>query len=404
MKVLYLHQYFNTKYEPGPTRAYFNCLELVKRGCEVTVISASSDKNKINKEHIVDKIKIIYLPVAYSNKMGVKRRFYAFLKFMLLSTKESMKHHFDYVYVSSTPLSVVFPVLLQKKFRRTPYVFEVRDLWPEVPIQMNAITNKSLISFFRWFEKKAYEKSSHIITFSPGMVQGILEAGIDKRKVSLIPSMAKLDLFGRDMVNKEIGARYGIDQDNFNVVYFGSFGRANAIDYILKAAKILEKSTGIRFLFLGNGFYKEKIVNSIENGNSKNVRYLGNFTVEETAKIVNLCQVSLVTFNNIPILSTNSPNKLFDSLSAGIPIIVNSPGWTKALVEDNNCGLYAEAGNPEAMADKILFLKSNRDIRVEMGRNARILAETKYDKSILYKKFHTILDEFELEENLMYSQ
>ena len=97
--------------------------------------------------------------------------------------------------------------------------------------------------------------------------------------------------------------------------------------------------------------------------------------------------MSIVSFKDLPILYTNSPNKLFDSLSAGKPIIVNSAGWTKRLVEENSCGYYVNPNKPSELADKILFLQSHPEVLKQQGLASRRLAETKYDKSILCKQF-----------------
>jgi len=122
------------------------------------------------------------------------------------------------------------------------------------------------------------------------------------------------------------------------------------------------------------------------------VKYLGTFNMEETSELVNLCDASLVTFTNIPILYTNSPNKLFDSLSAGKPIIVNSPGWTKTLVEESQCGIYVDPESPQNFVEKLMALKDNQKLLQEMGANSRMLAETTYDKSILCKQFCDVVD------------
>ena len=122
-----------------------------------------------------------------------------------------------------------------------------------------------------------------------------------------------------------------------------------------------------------------------------NVKFLGSFSMKDTSEIVNFSDVSMVSFKDLPILHTNSPNKLFDSLSAAKPIIVNSAGWTKDLVEINACGYYVNPNNPNELVEKLLYLRSNPDIIREMGKRSRKLAETKYDKSILCEEFAQLI-------------
>tara|TARA_R110002167_G_scaffold129337_15_gene312228 strand:- start:91 stop:1299 length:1209 start_codon:yes stop_codon:yes gene_type:complete len=393
MKILFIHQYFGTPDIPGPTRAYWNCSEIINKGHEVVVIrSSKKNKSLVEKEHF-NGIDMISLKVRYSNQMGVYRRFMAFVQFMLLATWYALREKdIDLVIASSTPLTIGFPALVLKKVKNIPYIFEVRDLWPEVPIQMGAVKNKLVIAIARWFEKSIYDNASSIIALSPGMESGVIATGIIEDKVVMIPNMSNVEIFYKRPTKGALAIKLGIASDAFKVVYFGALGLANSIDYILEAAKILKDVSDIEFLFIGEGAMLTKILEEKEAHNLDNVKYLGFFTLEETSEVVNECNISLVTFGNLPILGTNSPTKLFDSLSAGKPIIVNSAGWTKKLVEDNKCGVFADPESAEDLASKILYLKRSPSVMTEMSDNARKLAETDFDKSLLCQKFYGVVE------------
>ena len=387
MKILYIHQYFTTPDIPGATRSYWVSQALIEQGHEVTMIYAN-DKIVTNtfKEDRFG-IKTIAVKVSYSNSMSIFRRFLAFVKFMLRSTKVALQEKdVDLVYATSTPLTIGFPALAVKFFKGTPFVFEVRDLWPEVPIQMGALKNPIIIRLAKWFERHIYKKAAHIIALSPGMEDGVLAEGIPQEKVSMISNMAKIDKFWVREPHTGIMEELKLKPEVFKVIYFGSLGVSNAIDYILDAAKLLIDNKSIEILFLGSGSEVETIKNRIASDQLTNVRYLGNFNMEKTSEIVNICDVSLVTFSNIPILATNSPNKLFDSLSAGKPIIVNSPGWTKTMVEEHKCGFFVDPNSEQALVDRIVSMSQDKDALIQMGLNSRKLAETEYDKSILCDK------------------
>lgn len=397
MKILYLHQYFKTPDMPGGTRSYWNSLELIKNGHNVTVIRYSPyAKEKLSRE-TRDGIDIITLKLNYSQSMGVMSRLKSFVHFMLASTRIALKEkNVDFVIATSTPLTIGFPALVLQKLKRIPYLFEVRDLWPEVPIQMGGLKNKWAIKLALWFEKTIYKNASHIVALSPGMADGVINTGISPDKVTMIPNMAKIDKFWSRSVNTELMNELNITPDTFKIIYFGAMGEANAIEYILETAELLKNNSEIEFLFIGNGSKKDLIEETIVNKKLANVKYLGLFSMEKTSELVNICDVSLVTFSNIPILYTNSPNKLFDSLSAGKPIIVNSKGWTKTLVEENNCGLYVDPESPEDFMEKVLQLKDAPDTRRIMGLNSRKLAESKYDKSILCEQFGKVVDAIDI--------
>jgi len=397
MKILYIHQYFRTPYQSGGTRSYWICQELIKNGHQVTMLTTSNEiSNRIEKINI-DGIDVIYLKVPYDNYMSIIRRILSFVNFMFKSTWIAFKQKdIKLVIATSTPLTVGFPALIIKIFKKIPYVFEVRDLWPEVPIQMGGLNNKILIKFALWFEKAIYKNATHIIALSPGMEEGVIARDIPKEKVSMIPNMSKIEEFWSRERNPELYDKLGVSKTSFKIVYFGAMGVANDMDYILDAVKLLGNNKNIEFLFLGDGATKPHLENRCKTENIRNVFFLGKFPMTELSEIINICDVSLVTFMNLPILATNSPNKLFDSLSAGKAIIVNSAGWTKDMVEKHQCGLYVNPERPLELADNILLLKNNPNLTAEMGKNSRELAENVYDKSILCEEFGKIIDSLKI--------
>lgn len=390
MNILYIHQYFKTPSEPGGTRSFWVAKKLVESGHRVIMLTTKENQSQSVVRENIEGIEVIYMRNSYSNKMGVTRRLISFIRFMFLSSWIGLKQkNIHLVIATSTPLTIGVPALILKKLKRIPYIFEVRDLWPEVPIQMGGLNNKLLQNLAVWFERVIYKNAKHIITLSPGMFNGVVKHSVDKIKVSMIPNMAKTDKFWPRKSNDKLCNKLGISADKFNVIHFGAMGIANGLEYIIQAAKVAQDQNvnNLEFIFLGDGKVENSLKCMVNNLKLNNVTFLGSYPMSETSDIVNCCDVSLVTFADIPILRTNSPNKLFDSLSAGKPIIVNSCGWTKEMVEQNKCGLYADPSSPEELLKQIIYLKNNQDICSEMGINSRLLAERKYDKSILCDEF-----------------
>jgi len=393
MRILYIHQYFHTPLEPGSTRSYWISRELIKNGHQVIVIT-SNPKITHNKEvKEIDGIKVIYLKTAYNQSMSISQRLIAFIGFVWKSTAIAIKQkNIDIVFATSTPLTIGIPALLLKWFKHIPYIFEVRDLWPEVPIQMGAIKNKLIIKISRFFEKTIYKNASHVIALSPGMQDGVIKY-ISKKHTSMIPNMAKIDEFGERRKNIKIVEKHKLKPNSFKVIHFGSLGLANGAETIIDSARILKEDPTIDFLFVGGGSTENKLKEDSIKYNLTNVFFLGKFPMKETSEIVNISDVSIISFKDLPILYTNSPNKFFDSLSAGKPIIVNSAGWTKDIVEQHNCGYYVNPNNPQELVGKIKYLQTNPQIAAEMGVNSRKLAETEYDKSILLKKIVAVFND-----------
>lgn len=388
MKILYIHQYFNTPKEGGSTRSYWISKKLIEEGHDVVMLTSSPNQKRRLERRVVDQIQVISLRVVHKNNMSIFRRLVAFCSFMFLSSLVGAREKgVELVIATSTPLTVGFPAMFIKFFKGTPYLFEVRDLWPEVPIQMGAIKNRFLQKLTQWFERSIYRKAEHVVALSPGMEQGVLNQGISENKVTMISNMAKIDEFWPREITAEHYNYFKLKPDTFKVIYFGAIGLANGIEYVTDAISLLKDDSSIEFIFIGSGRMLDYMQKRKESEQINNFNFLGAFNMEKTSKLVNLCDVSLVTFSDYPILATNSPNKLFDSLSAGKPIIVNNPGWTKAMVEENKCGVYADCKSPQDLADKILYLKNNPDLIKQMGENSRKLAVEKYDKSILCKQY-----------------
>lgn len=345
----------------------------------------------------VDGIDVIYVKNRYNNSMSPMRKVLSFANFVRLAVLTASKEkNIDLVYATSTPLSVGVIALWLKRVKGWKYVFEVRDLWPEFPIQIGAVRNPLFIKVLRWLERRIYKKAEHIVALSPGMKEGVIKTGVKETKVSMIPNMSKPDKFWPREKNNMIAKRFGIDMAKFNVIHFGSMGPANGLGYIIETAKYLRdrNDQSICFIFMGSGSVERILKGKVQQYGLENVSFIAYHPMDVVSEVVNCCDASITTFLNLPILQTNSPNKLFDSLSAGKPIIVNSSGWTKELVEKNDCGFYVDPESPEQLADKLLEVKNNKELLMKWGENARRLSIEVYDKNLLTVKVAEIIEKY----------
>lgn len=395
MKILYIHQYFVLPQEPGGTRSYWISKELVRRGHEVVMVTGTNKNHPEAEDIYVDGIHVIYVKNAYSNYMSSLERIKSFMRFVWKAIKVSRKQkNIDVVFATSTPLTVGMVALWLKFTKRWKYVFEVRDLWPEALIQEGGINNGFIKWGLRLLEKWSYKFSSHVIALSPGMRDGVLKVGTPEEKCTMIPNMSKPDKFYPHEPNLEIAKKYGVDMSKFNVIHFGSMGICNGLGYIVEAAKLAQNQghNELNFVFLGDGATKPMLEDMVARHQLKNVQLLGNHGMDVVSEIVNCCDASITSFSNIPILATNSPNKLFDSLSAGKPIIVNSAGWTKDMVENDECGFYVSPEYPQELVDKLVEVKDNKELLKKWGENVRKLSLNVFDKDLLTAKVADVLE------------
>ena len=397
MKIVYIHQYFCTPEEPGATRSYWFARELVKRGHEVVMVTSTNAAHPNAGREVIDGIEVEYVKNEYSNYFSQWKKVWSFVRFMRSSiVRASKEGNVDVVYATSTPLTVGIVALWLKWRKGWKYIFEVRDLWPEFPIQVGAIKNRFVIWALRKLEKKIYDKAEFVVALSPGMMDGVLQAGTPKDKVCVIPNMSKPDEFYPHERSQEIVERFGLRTDKFNIVHFGSMGVANGLVYIIDTAQLLhdEHIDDVNFVFVGDGATLPKLQAEVQKRGLNNVQFLGSHKMRVVSEIVNCCDVSITSFLDLPILYTNSPNKLFDSLSAGKPIIVNSAGWTKDLVEKENCGCYVDPHQPQDFVDKIVVMKGDKNLLETWGKNARRLSLEVFDKAKLSKQMAEIVEKY----------
>jgi glycosyltransferase involved in cell wall biosynthesis len=378
MRILYLHQFFVTRAGVGGTRSYEFARRFVARGHSVRMVTAEGG------DRTVDGIEVAGVRGGYSDYVSATavsypRRMWAFARFALAATRAALRRpRPDVVYASSPPLTIALPALAAAARWRAPLVFEVRDLWPEAPIQMGALRNPLARLLARTLERFVYRRSTRLIALSPGIRAGVLATGVAEERVALAPNASDLDLF--DPAPREPG-------DRFTVSYFGTMGEANDLSAAVEAARLLPE---VEFVLMGDGKRRA----DLQRGAPENVAFPGvAASKQEVAALAARSDACLTLFKDVPVLATNSPNKLFDSFAAGRPAIVNMNGWMRALVEENEAGLYVRAGDGDDLAAKIAWLRDHPDEAAAMGRNARALAEREFDRDLLAERVLELLEE-----------
>ena len=397
MKIIYLHQYFNTPEMSGSTRSYEFAKHLTKIGHDVSVITTYRKPNNINKwfKTNYDGIKIYWLPLKYSNKMSYLNRLKSFAIFAWKSYFKAKKFEADIVYASSTPLSIVLPGVFVSRNKNIPLILEVRDLWPDIPIAMKIIKNPFLIFFFKLLESWAYKNSNSIITLSPEMRMGIILKKVDSRKIATIPNSSNLELFECD---KKLALSFRNERTWLRnkplLLYAGAFGKVNDLTYSVKLAKqLIDQKSNIRILLIGDGLEKEMLINEAK----KLDVYERNLFIESPLpkKYMPICYSAADIVANFVIDIeenwANSANKFFDGLAAGKPIFLNHGGWMSNLVKKYHCGLCMHGKKIEIVAKELDLAISNEHWLSSSGMASKNLAKKLFDRDIHLKQLEKIL-------------
>lgn len=386
MKVLYLHQYFITNSSAGGTRSYEFAKYLSENGIKVNVITGS----EVDKEYDEKNDLYVYSTnTKYSNNMSKWRRILAFLDYNIKALFKGLKiKDVDIVFATSTPLTIGLPAVLISKIKHKKLIFEVRDVWPDVPIELGYIKNKLMIKLLKAFELWIYKNSEHIIVLSEGMYNNLIAKGINKNKITIIENMANLYLY--DEI-KDIHKDSCLE-GKFVCIHPGTMGHVNGLDFILDVAKHTFKvDKDIVFLLIGEGKRKEHLKRRVKEENLINVIIKDALPKKEIVKVIKSSDIGIMCVDNkYKILEDNSANKFFDFLAAGLPVLINYKGWQKKVLEKYNCGKSDLV--PEAMANTIINLKKNNELRKKMGKNSRVLAENKYSDIVAKQKLLNIIN------------
>ncbi|ELH7810903.1 glycosyltransferase family 4 protein [Vibrio harveyi] len=402
MKVLYLHQYFATPNSNGGTRSYEMAKRLIKNGHEVVFVTTSafiSDCDYLKKgwnEVTIEGMKLHVLHMPYSNADGMLYRVFKFVKFSILATLKSLKIHCDVILATSTPLTIAIPGVIYSKIKRKPMVFEVRDLWPELPIAVGAIKSPILISISKWLEKWAYKNATRLIGLSPGMCDGIRKQGIESSKITLATNSCDTDLFD---IHEDIGRVYKREKLPFVgerklIVYTGTFGIINNVDYIIDLAKFsLNRNDNVCFVAIGAGMKKQDIINRAQDEGvfEKNLFILEPVPKTEIVKLLSAADLSLSLFGPIKEMWHNSANKLFDALASGTPIAINYGGWQKELIEKHKCGVVLHETNFELSANIIEDFLSDSAKYTKAKLACKDLAYNHYSRDIMANRLEKAL-------------
>ena len=410
MHILYLHQYFATPNIHGGTRSYSFAKHLTDKAHKVTIVTSNSylklnnfRNKKIIRKTRIDKIDIVVIDVAYSQKMPYFKRILSFIKFMVISSCFVMKKNdYDLVFATSTPLSIGVPALLAKTRHRIPFIFEVRDLWPEYPQNFGIIKNIAIIKILEKFSKLLYEKASKVIGISNSMLRRIEQKyDIDSKKLVELPigaDLERLDKINSELINR-IKSKYKLDK-KFIIGHAGTIGFVNHLENVIKIAKVFKKEKDIIFLIVGDGKEKKRLEDEIKRENLNNIYFLGEFNAYETFSIINIFNVCLFSIleydkNGNPTLNSEDAlsNKFFDYLAAGKPILMTAKGEITNLMDKYKFGFYLDMNDNKTIYEQIHQLKCDSILRKKMGHNSKQLAEGIFDRNKMCKKLEKIFNE-----------
>jgi glycosyltransferase involved in cell wall biosynthesis len=398
MRIVYIHQYYCNPQMAGGIRSYEQARRLVARGHTVHVITTDITPGKRAlgwRRTDEDGVDVHWYSVPYSNEMSFARRIRSFAEFMVLATTKAAGLKADLVFATSTPLTVAVPGVLAARLRRVPFVFEVRDLWPEVPIEMGALRNPVARKLAGGLASFAYRNAREVIALSPGMAAGV-SARRPATRTTVIPNAADMALFEvapgavqrfRDE-NRWLG-------DRPLIVYTGALGLVNGVEYLIRAARRMhEIDPDVQVLIVGHGReWDDTRRLAAEYGLlDRTVRMWPKVPKSELPVILGAATMSTSFVRPIRALWDNSANKFFDALAASRPIAINYGGWQADLLDESGAGLVLDPYDAER-AGELMAARVRDELWLKEAREAaHRLAVERFSRELLFERFEAVLN------------
>lgn len=400
MRILYFHQYFKTRGEAGGTRSFEMARRLVSAGHEVHVITADRSGRAENGDawwcSEEGGIQVHWTPVRYNNVMPYSDRIRAFLRYSWLAGRRGVGIPADVAFATSTPLTVAIPATFAARRQRIPMVFEVRDLWPELPIAVGALRGRVPIAMAQWLERMAYRNAAQLVALSPGMRDGMVRAGADPSRIEVIPNSCDVDLFDVGcQPGRRFRERYPWLGDRPLVVYTGTLGRINGVTYLARvAAHMANIDASVRFLVLGSGAEEERIRQEAHRLGVLNRSF---FMAQRVAKVdmpevLSAADVATSLFVDVKPMWHNAANKFFDALAARRPVMINYGGWQAEILESTGAGVVVPADEPGAAASALHSLLKNEERMARARAAAGELAQNRFHRDLLAEKLMRVLE------------
>lgn len=395
MKILIFYQYFGTPSGGWSTRYYEFTRRWVKAGHSVTVVTSPYYKSDIQADGFISRknvegVEVIVINSPDSNKDSFFKRAWNAFRFSIVSIYFALSEDHDLVLSSSGPITTAVPGLFSKWIRGKKLVFEVRDLWPKGGIELGKLKNPIIQRIALGFEKIIYQNSSLVVACSGGMEQGVKNV-VPEVSTLVISNSSDVELFSNNEHFPNLPQDFDATLPIF--IYAGSLGLMDDCSQILEGLRLID-NLEYNVVFIGDGAERNLLERLCEDyGLHRKVWFLGLIPKTEVVKWFGLARASFVTFKDLPVLGTNSPNKMFDSFAAGVPIIQSTRGWIANLVNQSSCGINVDPTKPKDFADAIQLFLENPDLANEMGRNAKALAENDFNRTVLSNKFLAGLNE-----------
>ena len=397
MHILLIHQAFTTLDEPGGTRHHELARRLVGSGHRVTVIASpvsyltgAATRQAQPGSSAEEGITILRAYATRAIHRSFVHRMIGFFSFMWSSFWTGVRvRDVDLVWGTSPPIFQGLTALLLARLKRVPFLFEVRDLWPAFAVQVGVLRNPFLIWLSEGLERFLYRNADQLMVNSPGFTEHVKSRGA--RQVTLIPNGADPLMFDPAADGQNFRQAHQLG-DQFIALYAGAHGMSNDLGVILEAAHALRATPGICFVLLGDGKEKPALQQRARELNLTNLRFLPSIPKTAMPQALAAADACIAILKPIPLYATVYPNKVFDYMAAGRPLIMAIDGVARQVVEQAKAGIFCPPGNPARLAEAVRELAADPVRARQMGANGRRYIEEHFDRAELARQLVQLIE------------
>tara|TARA_R110002072_G_scaffold224998_1_gene382123 strand:+ start:45446 stop:46660 length:1215 start_codon:yes stop_codon:yes gene_type:complete len=388
MKILFITDNFPPEVNAPANRTYEHCIEWMKAGHEITVITCAPNfpkgevfdnyTNSWRKEENIDGIRVIRVWSYITSNQGTFRRILDYISFGVTSFLHGLFIKTDIIIGTSPQFFSAMSAWQLSLFKRKKWIMEVRDLWPESIVAVGAMKNKSVIGFLEWIEIRMYKSADKVVVVTDAFKEKISQRGIIPEKISIHKNGVDLSKYFPAEKPKHLVESLNLE-GKFILAYIGTHGLAHGLDFVLDQAIELEKKyPEVQFLFMGDGANKKNLMDRASEASLSNVTFLDSVPKEQVSDYLHLMDVALVNLKKSDTFLTVIPSKIFEAAAVEKPIMLGLSGETKGIIEKYGAGVCFEPENPS-----------------EFQRALDTLYTTRYDKSVYKEGCRKLASDFE---------
>jgi glycosyltransferase involved in cell wall biosynthesis len=403
MHILFLTDNFPPEVNAPASRTFEHCREWVKAGHQVTVITGAPNfpqgkvypgyRNRLWQCETVAGIRVIRVWTYITANEGFAKRILDYLSFMMSAILASpWVRKPDLVVGTSPQFFTACAAYVASRLKGVPFVFELRDIWPESIKAVGAMGDSPLIRLFEKLEMFLYRKAARIVSVTGSFKRTLVKRGIDATKIEVVTNGVDITRFQPMVKDAELTARYGLD-GKFVAGYIGTHGMAHALETVLDAAAAIRHQPHgdvFRFILLGHGARKDLLMQQARERGLDNIIFIDSVSKDEVPRYWSLLDVSIIHLKKTPLFETVIPSKMFECMGMGIPILHGVHGESAEIVEREQAGVVFEPENYQDLCDKLQQLRADTELFNRL-RASSLKAAQNYDRAELARRMLEIL-------------